>query len=147
MQIDGFIELCQQLQAREYDISVETNGTIDGEEFIQCIDCWVVDYKLPSSGVKEKQINMNFLEDLNDQDFVKFVITCKGDYVIAKKAMKKIIKNNSNFDPPYFAFSPMHGSLEPQTLVEWIQKDKLFDNIIINLQLHKYIWKNAEKEV
>ena len=43
-----------------------------------------------------------------------------------------------------FAFSSAYKVLDPAEMVKWMQEDKLF-GVIVNLQLHKYIWPNLKK--
>ena len=132
-QNEGLFEL---LYTRPFchDISIETNGAHHIEQYDGFKNVrFVMDYKLPSSGVYDKMINKN-LELLEPEDYVKFVIQDFHDYKIAKGLLPWIEAK--------IAFAPVWGKLDPRKLVEWIQKDKLY-NVHLNVQLHKYIWSEC----
>ena len=59
---------------------------------------------------------------MRTQDEVKFVLSHREDYEYAKEICLKY----QLFDRvDNVLFSPVHGILEPQLLVEWILEDKL----------------------
>ncbi|KKN67689.1 hypothetical protein LCGC14_0458330, partial [marine sediment metagenome] len=101
IQKEGFDELTKKLWHQGFYISVETNGTIKPEGY--GIGCWIVDYKLPSSGYYHKMKDENFV-DLNSGHYVKFVIADKKDYVMAKFVMDHLKYLGCQAK---FAFSPM----------------------------------------
>ena len=83
--------------------------------------------------------NLNLLEG---SDFVKFVIAGREDFMEALKICKKFDYRENRSAIPYLAFSPLHGKLDPATLVDWLKEYGPAD-AILNLQLHKYIWPDA----
>ncbi len=138
IQKQGFDELTRKLWHQGFYISVETNGTIKPEGY--GIGCWIVDYKLPSSGHYDKMRTENFV-DLNSGHYVKFVIADKKDYRTAVKEMKLL---KSVGCQAKFAFSPMiekggNNENNGKELVEWLIQDKLFD-VIVNVQIHKFLF-------
>ena len=116
-------------------ITIETNGS-----FVVPIkwpvDCWVVDYKLRSSGQKHKMwiYDRNFLK-LRKQDFIKFVIGSYDDYDDAIHIMESFIEEGCRCR---FAFSPILSEFSAERLINRLSFDELF-NVIVNIQIHKLI--------
>lgn len=137
LQMEGLVELCRALYLRGIRISVETNGTIlpEGPLFEKYVDSWVVDYKLPSSGVKANQMRVGFFSNLLPNDIVKFVVQDGVDVQTAIEVMHKLKDNGCEAK---FAFSPMLKYLSPALLFEWLQFSGVY-NAIISVQLHKLI--------
>ena len=132
--------LIKELWFSKYYMSIETNGSFPPS--IKFLASWVMDYKLSSSGMNKYMKEENFFS-LGSNDFVKFVIQNELDYTEAKRV--RLLLRKGGCDAP-FAFSPIHGMFDPAELIDWMKRDRLFD-VIINLQLHKYIWPSAKKEV
>lgn len=128
--------LAIKLNSKGYIVSVETNGSFAVRK-VPWVKSWVVDFKLPSSGMF-RHMNEEAFEDLDSQDFVKFVIQEKADFEKALEFYRYMRKRGSQVN---FAFSPVVGSvsLPAATLIEWLQKEKVPD-AILNLQIHKLIW-------
>ena len=173
----GLKKLVYKLIEKRYLVTIETNGSIDisdmfyeEEKFLgvklpahtrldHFMFRFVVDYKLPSSGV-EHCMNLNLFEKLRDIDVIKFVISDEKDY---KRACELIEKN-----PNWIAkmvFSPMMELVErnywgatgaklnltpelnmswPRQLVEMMIRDKIPAQF--SLQLHKLLWPGAKEE-
>ena len=94
---------------------------------------YVVDYKLPSSGMWGRFLWKN-VEFLDEKDDIVMVIKNREDYKIARetsKAIKEISSAN-------IIFSPCWGDMSKQKLVKWILEDKL--NARLGLQIHKVIY-------
>jgi 7-carboxy-7-deazaguanine synthase len=68
-------------------------------------------------------------------DEVKFVIRDRVDYEYAKDVVAR-------YSLPgrcaAVLFSPVHGTLPPRELAEWILEDRM--PVRLQLQAHKYIW-------
>ena len=139
MQFDGFLELTRSLYMSNFQIVVETNGSFPCNGY--GVDCWVVDYKLPSSGCMDKMTPTAFSK-LRASDFVKFVIMDRTDYLEALN-VKEWIQDDIG-SSCQFAFSPVYGTLDPNTLIKWLMEDRIFD-AIINAQLHKLLKLKEEK--
>lgn len=124
---------------RTYTVLVETNGTLDVSKLNKKA-VKILDIKCPGSGESEKN-NWENLKKLTDHDEIKFVITNREDYDWAKWVAHKFFLNG-RFT---IHFSPAHGMLKPDTLASWILEEDM--QVRLNLQLHKYIWKNRKRGV
>jgi 7-carboxy-7-deazaguanine synthase len=153
------------------EITIETNGSIttklgDGSRF----DIWnspkiryVVDYKLPSSGMEHK-MEVGELACLRKTDIIKFVIAYPDDYdraleVIAENPgwqaqlvfspAASIVWDSMGLDRS-LAFPtenpiPRIDTAWPRELAEMMIRDKL-QNIQYSLQIHKVLWPGAKEE-
>ena len=117
-----------------FDVILETNGSLSIEEVLPFVDIVCMDVKCPSSDMSDKMYWKN-LENIREQDEVKFVIGDRKDYNFAKDVMKKYCCYVSENQ---CVFSPVWGKIEPKTLAEWILEDKL--DVRFSLQMHKIIW-------
>jgi len=100
----------------------------------------VVDVKCPGSGEADKNYWPN-LERLAAHDEVKFVIADRADYEFARDVVGKKLKDRSN----PILLSPVHGTLDPKQLSEWVLADRL--PVQVQLQLHKFIWHPSTRGV
>lgn len=139
--------LAERLLAAGYVVMVETSG----ERFLGRLPkevIKIVDVKCPDSGEPDTFDERN-LDELNDKDEVKFVVSSRRDYEFAREftkqqrlleRVKEVMFSPVNDDP--------HGNwtgLEPRTLTEWMLEDGL--GVRLGLQLHKIIWDPATKGV
>lgn len=132
--------LMSQLCSEGYRVTIETGGSLD----IQPIDprvTTILDIKCPESGMSHKNY-WNNLSILRAEDEIKFVLVNREDYDYAKTICDNYRLYDRKKSP---LFSPVHGVLDPKTLVQWILKDKI--PVRLNLQLHKYIWDPTTKGV
>jgi 7-carboxy-7-deazaguanine synthase len=119
-------------------VLIETSGERD----ISQIDTRVhriVDIKAPGSGESERVRWQNFVH-LTARDELKFVLRDRTDYEWARAVLGRetLYKRAGQV-----LFSPVHGVLDPATLVTWVIADRL--PVRVNLQLHKYVWgKDAQ---
>jgi len=100
----------------------------------------VVDVKCPGSGESDKNYWPN-LEALAPHDEVKFVIADRADYEFARDIVCRKLKGSPN----PILFSPVHGTLDPKLLSEWVLADRL--PVQVQLQLHKFIWHPSTRGV
>ena len=126
-------ELMDRLLNMDYNVSLETNGSIN----LSSVDKRVVkiiDIKCPSSGESDRMDfgNINYL---TKSDEIKFVINDRDDYNWAKEIIDRynLIKRCN------ILISPVFGGIEPRELAEWILEDNL--NVRLQIQLHKLIWR------
>ncbi len=132
--------LILRLLEKEYEVLMETNGSLDISKVdARCVK--IVDIKCPSSDASEKNDPEN-LKRLNPKDQIKFVIGNRADYVYAKKATEL---NPPDFPENHILFSPVSGKMPPADLAEWILEDNL--NVRLHLQIQKIIWPDREKGV
>ncbi len=129
---EGVHDLIGVLLDRGHEVAIETGGSLD----IGRIDrraMVVMDLKCPGSGMDGTNLMEN-VASLKPGDEVKFVIADRADYEWAKDAITR-----HGIDRICgLLFSPVHGSLSPRTLAEWILADRL--TVRLQLQIHKYIW-------
>lgn len=120
-----------------YDVSVETNGSIDLKEFIKNFPtvCFIVDYKSPSSGM-EKNMCMSNFKILRKHDCVKFVVQDKNDLETMEKICIDTGLNDGHV--PVFLSAVFH-KIELGNLVQFIMKRNL-TYIRLQIQMHKIIW-------
>ena len=133
------LDLMRRLCDEGYEVMLETGGSLPIEEVDKRVIV-IMDLKCPSSGMLKKNLYKN-VEHLKTIDEVKFVIGTREDYEWAKE---KISEHNIS-EKCSVLFSTVFGTLNPQTLVDWILEDKL--NIRFQLQMHKYIWDPKTKGV
>lgn len=115
-----------------YSVSLETSGALD----IGSVDARVariVDIKTPGSGEAKKNRWEN-IAALKPSDEVKFVLCDAADYQWAKQMLTEY--RLAERCP--VLFSPVHGTLNPTLLAEWILRDRL--PVRMQVQLHKYLW-------
>jgi 7-carboxy-7-deazaguanine synthase len=121
----------------DYDVSIETNGSIDISRFNPgSRHTFIMDIKTPSSGECKKNIteNMNYLRD-NDE--IKAVIGDRKDYIYTKDYINKYYKKGN------ITFSAVYDKMDNKELISWILEDRL--DIRFQIQLHKYIWGANER--
>ncbi len=138
---EGSSLLLKELTLMGFEVSVETNGTIDLRVFKKNFEQvrFTMDLKPPSSGMAKKMLLDN-LKVLNEKDEIKFVIADREDFCWAVEKLEE-------YKPrAQVLFSPMYERLEPAKLVESVLEAKLW-SARVQLQLHKYIWSPEEKGV
>lgn len=129
------LDLLTALCDHGYSVSLETSGALD----IAAVDprvARIVDIKTPASGELKKNRWEN-LALLRATDEIKFVLQDEADYSWAKN----IVHQHGLEKRCTILFSPVHDSLHPRQLAEWILRDKL--PVRMQVQLHKYLWNNA----
>ncbi len=126
-----------------FKISVETNGSFPILSILEGLHtpaiCWIMDYKLSSSGMEDKMDLTNFLS-LQEKDFIKFVVQDQEDFFRASVIRKKLKGLGCKAT---FAFSSVFGKIEPSQLVEWLKGSQILD-AVLNVQLHKILWPNID---
>jgi 7-carboxy-7-deazaguanine synthase len=112
-----------------YAVQVETNGSFLPVPWFKGV-CWVVDYKLPSSGMEQVMAPLKRFEELADceQAWVKFVIADWADYDRAKAVAGQL----RGLDLAFSACPPLlHADL-----FEAMKRDGL-TGIFLSIQVHK----------
>ncbi len=131
----GCLQLLSALCELGHEVSLETSGALD----IHGVDARVsrvVDIKTPGSGEVAKNRWEN-LALLNSHDQLKFVISDRADYDWSRQ----VIEERNLEGHCELLFSPVHGSLEPSQLADWIVADRL--PVRFQLQLHKLLWADG----
>lgn len=161
--------LIKNLLMQEYDVSIETNGSVCIREFtgkvmlaLEEINIpfyhfgtldYVVDYKSHSSGQENSMVlsNLDYIRDGINRTSMLWKIPLSGVYkfvVGTKIDLRKahhIINNYGLHTISYF--SPSFEELEPKEIVEYVLQYPELRNCRVQLQLHKYIWKPEERGV
>jgi len=134
----GTLPLLKALCDAGKTVLIETSGERD----ISSVDPRVhriVDLKAPGSGEVARNRWEN-LSHLTERDELKLVLRDRADYEWARALVGR---EHLATRVRQVLFSPVHGVLDPQSLVSWVLEDKL--PVRVNLQLHKYIW-GADKQ-
>lgn len=129
---DGIYILMHELIERDYTILLETNGSITLSKVNGKV-IKIVDLKCPSSGMSHK-MDFSNIHYINKKDQVKFVIGDRRDYNWAKE----IINRYNLLEITQVLMSPVHQTLKPEILAQWILDDRL--QVRFQIQLHKCIW-------
>jgi 7-carboxy-7-deazaguanine synthase len=131
-------ELCRDLLAAGWEVTVETHGQRDAEglptEVIR-----IFDVKPPGSGVEAS--DLAYLDRLRPHDEVKFVVASRLDFDWSLEVARR------HHLPGRVAilFSPVVPAVEPKALVEWLLASGI--EARLSLQLHKLIWGEAARGV
>jgi 7-carboxy-7-deazaguanine synthase len=127
--------LLQKLCDAGYEVSLETSGALD----VSAVDPRVhkvMDLKAPDSGESQRNLWSN-LDHLLAHDQIKIVIASRADYEWACA----MLAEHALAQRCMVLFSPVHGSVQPRELAEWIIADKL--PVRFQMQLHKLLWNDA----
>ena len=125
-------KLLAELDRNNFDVNVETNGTIDPSQYHLLKNVWfTVDYKSPSSGCETK-MNPKAFENLRFNDVLKFVVGSNEDLEAALSVIRKYNPSAQIY------FSPVFG-YDAKNIVNFLLVNKL-NRCKIQLQIHKYIW-------
>jgi len=134
------IDYIESLLKRGYCVSVETNGSFPTRDWLHPEIrnhpnlSFVVDWKLPDSGMSQNMEIANF-RTLTRKDFVKFVISSRKDYDEAVRQMGMMALMQI---PVTFAMSANTQAIMPRwELLEWMFADQI--PAVFNFQLHKYL--------
>ena len=142
-------ELIDNLTKEGFDVSIETNGSVDFTNRKWFVNnnpyVWIcVDYKCPSSNETSKMLSLDKFVQLREQDVIKFVVGTDEDLNEALKVITYIRSKNCEC---YVYLSPVFGSIELPTIIEFMQKHNLQNKIRFQLQLHKFIWDPEKRGV
>lgn len=140
---EGVGELIDALGSRGFRVEIETNGSVNLEEFaaLHCRPVFTMDYKLPESGMECFMEPKNF-GLLGIHDSVKFVVGSSSDLIRAKEIIDKYLSNSEC----HIFFSPVFGKIDPAEIVEFMTENRLV-NVRLQLQLHKFIWDPDKRGV
>lgn len=145
------MELLRQLCELNYQVNIETNGSIDLRPFIQFRNRYnydiffTVDYKSLYSEENDKMNENSFIYLDPDKDIVKCVIADKYDF---DNALEYLEGFNLDCGRKKFNiwFSPVFGKVDPADIVEWM-KETGRNDLTIQVQLHKIIWDPNKRGV
>ncbi len=136
---DATPELLERLCDAGCEVFVETNGSLDigglDRRVVRCVDI-----KCPGSGQGDSLRRSN-LDCLRATDEIKFILADRVDYEFARE----LIESGDLSSCRTIFMTPASGLLEASELAGWILADNL--NVRLGLQIHKYIWPEAERGV
>jgi 7-carboxy-7-deazaguanine synthase len=130
---DDVYPLMHELLARGRTVLLETGGHISLERVPSGV-VKIVDVKCPGSGESTHNHWPN-LDLIRADDQVKFVIQDRADYEFARNVLAR---HQLAGRCAAVLFSPVHDVLASKELAEWILGDRLA--VLLQLQVHKYIW-------
>lgn len=129
---DGMIGLLSRLV--DYQVHIETNGSVNIAPFrIGDNIHFVLDYKLPCSGMEDKMYARNF-DMAAENDAVKFVAASRGDLEKAVQVMDKYRLTERT----QVYISCVFDRLAPAEVVDFMKEHRL-QGVKLQLQMHKYI--------
>ncbi len=139
----GIYDLIKILIRQGNSVEIETNGSISVAELSQkeCRPLFTLDYKLPDSCMEHAMLTENY-KYLDKNDVVKFVAGSKSDL---EKALQ-IIKKFNLTEKCHVYISPVFSRINPVEIVDFMAENRLND-VKLQLQLHKFIWKPDERGV
>jgi 7-carboxy-7-deazaguanine synthase len=124
-------ELCRDLVASGWEVTVETHGQRDAEglppEVVR-----IFDVKPPGSG--EETRDFGYLERLRPHDEVKFVVASEADF----RWSAEVVRRHRLEGRAALLFSPVFGQVTPKALTGWLLASGL--QARLSLQLHKLVW-------
>ena len=132
--------LMSELADRGHEVLLETSGAM----LLDRVDprvARIMDLKCPGSGEVERN-DWGNVELLTDRDEVKFVIADRADYEWARDALRRYTLSERC---AAVLFSPVHGTLPPVELTNWVLADRL--PVRLGVQLHKVIWSPETRGV
>lgn len=136
MEQENIHEFLDLLIERGYEVLLETGGHRPLGKVHQDVTR-IIDVKCPGSQMAKRNLEENLREPRARDEF-KFVLLDRNDFDWAVDKIRSAGLNHRQV-----LFSPVHGSLDPLELVEWIKTDKL--EVRFQIQLHKVLW-GAEAE-
>ena len=137
LQKEELIPIIEHLLSKNYEILLETNGSISLKDIPDEV-VKIVDIKLSGSREKGSFLDSN-IDLIEKKDEIKFVLSNIFDY----NEMKDIIKKNHLEEDRSILVSRVFGS---DMTYEQIAEKLLMDSLKIRyqIQLHKLIWGNKK---
>ncbi|KEO82140.1 radical SAM protein [Tumebacillus flagellatus] len=136
--------LLDMLANEGYEVSIETDGSIDISKYTMHENQrFIVDMKVPSSGMSERMHWANLRHLVPNRDEVKFVVGNREDYEWCTNLVREY-----DLDPAkgyQLIFSPIFREIELEQLVNWILEDGL--DARFQVQLHKIVWDPDKRGV
>ncbi|HEU4962787.1 MAG TPA: radical SAM protein [Bacilli bacterium] len=136
--------LLDLLGAEDYEVSIETDGSIDIAKYtLHKKQRFIVDMKVPSSRMSDKMHwdNLRHLDPTRDE--IKFVVGTREDYEWCLRLIREY--DLAPAKGYRLIFSPVFRAIEPEDLVNWILEDDL--DARFQIQLHKIVWDPDKRGV
>ena len=133
--------LINRLVELNYNVEIETNGSVDIKKYLNDKISFTLDYKLPTS-LMEHFMNVSNYEYITKKDSVKFVCGSKDDLCKALEIMNKYdLINKTNC-----LLSPVFNEIKLEDMVDFMVQNNLND-VRLCLQIHKIIWDPNKRGV
>lgn len=132
-----------RLLASGHQVNIETNGTrdtISASEIKRGALFYTMDWKCPSSGMR-RFMNYSRVDQLTDQDVLKFVVGSKADMMEILPIARRIGRNG-----PRIYISPVYGKMPLVDICQFMKEHKL-EGATLQVQLHKIIWDPNKRGV
>lgn len=140
-------ELIKELCRFGCEINIETNGSVNTEKYNIIPNLFVtIDYKLPSSGMSDKMQIENFL-NLRSTDVIKFVVGSEEDIKCMKRVVGRLKAHYAKDELPIMYTGAVFGEMEPKRLVDEILSCEELEDMVFQLQIHKFIWNPEDRGV
>lgn len=149
----GVDELLQILCDKGFKVNIETNGTVP----CKCQNShlfYTMDWKCKSSGMSDK-MRIENLATLSHNDVLKFVVGSTEDLTEAEEVVAQLAKikkthtQGTESRMPHIYVSPVFGTLEYTSIVEWMLSSRIMteNNARFQVQLHKVVWNPDKRGV
>lgn len=124
-------------------VEVETNGSIPVARFrrLERVPMFTFDYKLAGSGMEQAMCPENF-QEVAACDTVKFVVCDRADL----ERTEEIVRKYALSEKCTVILSPVFTRIEPVEIVEFL-RERRWNHVRLQLQLHKYIWDANQRGV
>lgn len=137
-------KLRKALCDEDYEVNIETNGTMDTSSRFSN-EFFTVDYKCNCSGETSK-MNLKAFKDLSNLDAIKLVVS-EEDFEQARQVISylqdRVLKTS-----PRIYLSPCYGRCNLEKLADFVKDlSTKRGNIGVSLQLHKIIWSPDRRGV
>lgn len=143
-------DLIAELVLEDFEVEVETNGSVDVREIADKLYdkdlpyyyhskfYFTIDYKTGASKMSDKMNKEMFehLCDLSSNDTIKFVVA-EDDI---KPTMELIKKFQEQGTLCKYYISPVFGQVEMSHIVDAMKEYKMGEDVRVQVQLHKIIW-------
>ena len=128
-------DLITKLCDADFEVLIETGNFVSTQRVDERAKI-ILDIKCPASGEAERNHWAN-LENLRaDKDEIKFVIADRVDWEFAEEIIGRY---DLDFRAKALLISPVWGVTNLIEMANWVSSSK-FQNVRMQLQLHKYIW-------
>lgn len=129
-------KLINRLCEKGYTVNIETNGSVNIVPYQFENTVITMDYKTISSGENGHMCD-NYIKLLRTKDVLKIVCN-EDDFEDIEQMLKRVKPRAQIF------ISPIFNEIKPEMLVNFskLLRDKgICDNVRVQIQLHKIIWK------
>lgn len=123
----------------DYEVNIETNGSVPVEDFMYDNSIITMDYKCPSSGMEKYMLREN-LRKLREKDVLKFVVGDEEDLRKVSELLQTYMIKCKVY------MSPVFGQIELPRLAQYVIDNRHY-NLNMGLQIHKFIWDPEKRGV